>query len=118
MTELVMCLTRQCMYTKQTTMEGSAFGFQTIPVWEPHSAHGAEWRTSAHRQAQTHVHACAGTEGRAWAAALNTPPPSLTMPTPQVNLQLFLGFLSFILASWAKITQHFMLFCDFDKNLI
>lgn len=43
MTELVMCLTRQCVYTKQTTKQGSAFGFQTIPVWEPHSAHGAEW---------------------------------------------------------------------------
>lgn len=42
MTELVMCLTRQCVYTKQKTKEGSAFGFQTIPVWEPHSAHGVE----------------------------------------------------------------------------
>jgi hypothetical protein len=30
MTELVMCLTRQCVCIKQTTRQGLAFGFQTI----------------------------------------------------------------------------------------
>lgn len=59
MTELVMCLTRQCVYTKQTTKEGLAFGFQTIPVWEPHSAHGAEWEQSGDLSSQaSSYHMC------------------------------------------------------------
>lgn len=116
MTELVMCLTRQCVYTKQTTMEGSAFGFQTIPAWEPHSAHGAEWGSQlTGKLVPMHMLRCRGQGlGCCLEYLLLT---ALIVSTPRI-LSPFLGSsVSFSLSEKKLLNTYFILFCDFDKNL-